>query len=60
MAARQLLNWSQMSLGASAGVNIRAVIALENSRREVPETAIGRINTALETDGVVKNGGQRG
>jgi len=43
-----------------AGVNIRAVIALENSRREVPETAIGRINTALETDGVVKNGGQRG
>ena len=51
-AARKLLNWSQMSLAAAAGVNVQAIVALEINRPGLPETAIASIENALESAGV--------
>jgi hypothetical protein len=51
LAARQLLNWAQMTLARSAGVGVRAVIDFERQRAAALNVA-ALIKVALERAGL--------
>jgi DNA-binding transcriptional regulator YiaG len=61
--ARALLDMTQPSLAALAGIGLSTVVDFEKQRRSVSDDAVSKMQKALETAGIVfiqENGGGAG